>query len=55
MAPVTSMVTQQRTRTICNPNLIDRNPNLIDRNLLTLGKNLKGQSDCKDAKFYKFI
>ena len=27
----------------------------IDRNLRALGKNLKGQSDCKDATFYHFI
>ena len=28
---------------------------LIDRNLCALVKDLKGQSDCKDVKFYHFI
>ena len=47
VAPMTFMMTQQRTRKICNPKLI--------RNLRARGKTLKCQSDCKDAKFYHFI
>ena len=43
VVPMIFIMTQQRTRTICNPKLI------------ALGKNLTGQSDIKGAKFYHFI
>ena len=41
VAPVTFMMTQQRTRTICNPKLI--------ATFVHLEKNLQGQSDCNNA------
>ena len=41
------MMMQQRTDTICNPKLIA----IFER----LEKKLKGQSDCKAAKFYNLI
>ena len=47
VAPLTFLMMQQRTCTICNPELIA----IFAR----LEKNLKGQSDCKDAKLFHFI
>ena len=46
VAPMTFMMTQQKTCTIYNPKLFA---------IFALGKNLKGQSDCEDEKFYHFI
>ena len=47
VASMTFMITQQRTCAICNPKLMAV--------FLGLKKRLKGQSDCKDVKFYHFI
>ena len=43
---MTFMLTQRRTLIICSPKLIA---------IFPLGKNVKAQSYCKDAKFYHFI
>ena len=48
VAPMTFMMMQQRTRTIWTPKL-------MITNFARLEKNVKGESDCKDAKFYHFI
>ena len=47
VAPVTFMIMQQMSHTICSPKLIAI--------FSQLEKNLKGQADHKDVKFYHFI